>query len=255
VLKIVQDPTDWNDELTGFWSSRSNPYVVNVIGVVLLSGGECNELCQEIEGYKTREEDDLIPAMVFEKWDGSIEEAMEKGMLTKWGLAVVIDLLIDVVMGVSLLHKSGNMHRDIKCANILYRIRNDLFSAALCDLGLATTLGPTTRRGGRRVLHTQGVGTDGFMAPECQYGTNYSTPADIFSLSVACEKIINNVKDKPEKITDLLRCLVEQGKSVEPEKRQTAEGFLSELNLIKQCMIELEKKKIPNQHQIQIELE
>jgi len=253
VLKIVQDPTDWNDELTGFWNSRANPYVVNVIGVVLLFGSECNELCQEIEGYKSREEDDLIPTMVFEKWDGSIEEAMERGMLSQWGLAVVIDLLIDVAMGVSQLHKSGNMHRDIKCANILYRIRDDHFSAALCDLGLATTLGPTTRRGGRRVLHTQGVGTDGFMAPECRDGTNYSTPADIFSLSVACEKIFNNVIDAPEKITDLFKCLVEQGKSTEPEKRQTADEFLSELNLIKQCLIECEKKKNKNHPIVKLE--
>jgi len=243
VLKIVQDPTDWNDELTGFWNSRSNPYVVSVIGIVLLSGGECNELCQEIEGYKQRLEAELIPTMVFEKWDGSMEDAMDRGTLAGWGLFIVVDLLIDVAMAVSLLHKSGNMHRDIKCANILYRLKSKRLTAALCDLGLATTLGPTTRRGKERVLHTQGVGTDGFMAPECRDGTNYSTPADIFSLAVACEKIVAEVKTKPEEVVLLFKSLTRQGQSLAPEKRQTADEFLAELRLIKERLATVMEKE------------
>jgi hypothetical protein len=77
VLKLLLDPEDWNAEIRGYNNSNSNPAVVKVIALMSLPAGEVNKLCQNIKGYMVRPDFEKVPVMVFEKWAGSLREAID----------------------------------------------------------------------------------------------------------------------------------------------------------------------------------
>jgi serine/threonine-protein kinase len=88
-------------------------------------------------------------------------------------LAQRIDILVDVLGGLSYAHRRGIVHRDIKPANI--RI-DDEGRARIMDFGIAHLSSSTMTRTGFR------VGTPAYMAPE-QVTSGPVTPAtDIFSV-------------------------------------------------------------------------
>jgi len=215
VLKSVLNPKDWSAEISGYYHNRENPYVVNILALVLLSARECNQLCEGKKNFVERPEGTLVPTMVFEKWDGALDDAIEDGLVHEWGLITALDMLIHVCKATKVLHTKGSMHRDINPANILYRsVTPGVIMAALGDLGLSTYNVPETRHRTERKKRTLGCGTDGYIAPECKTGV-YSHSADVFSLAVTVEQTIravyqtkNNTKMDPE-----IKDLIKRGKS------------------------------------------
>lgn len=57
------------------------------------------------------------------------------------------------------MHSKGIMHRDIKPENIMFKMKNDINTLKIVDLGLAT------RWDAPSYLHPK-CGTPGFVAPE-----------------------------------------------------------------------------------------
>eukprot|EP01052_Picozoa_sp_SAG31_P011828 SAG31_NODE_679_length_12887_cov_3.259540_11_plen_638_part_00 len=119
-------------------------------------------------------------------------------------LAVVVDVLHDIFLGLEYLHGRAVpvLHRDIKPANILVEVTGGgdgdevgggdplvFRKAMLADLGEANELFASTRR---QTLHaqTEGVGTLVYMAPEMREAEDAKgPPLDIFSAGVLAAAI------------------------------------------------------------------
>ena len=70
--------------------------------------------------------------------------------------AVIATILRETMLGLQYLHKSGKVHRDIKCGNILLNMQGDVF---LSDFGVSANI----KKGVKRDTL---VGSPCWMAPE-----------------------------------------------------------------------------------------
>ncbi|HZQ43449.1 MAG TPA: protein kinase [Acidobacteriaceae bacterium] len=97
------------------------------------------------------------------------------------------DLLQQLVSGLSALHASGVIHRDLKSGNImLVSGAPGQLRAVITDFGLATNV--LRREGG--LLETGGQGTPEFMAPEQIKTADVTALADQYALGVIlCEML------------------------------------------------------------------
>eukprot|EP00494_Astrolonche_serrata_P001197 UN01203 len=94
-------------------------------------------------------------------------------------------LLKEIFTALSYMHKSGKIHRDIKCGNILLSRQGEV---KLADFGVVGQLSDTIQK--RKTT----VGTPYWMAPEVIKGSSYDTSADIWSVGITA---IEMVKGRP----------------------------------------------------------
>lgn len=87
----------------------------------------------------------------------------------------------EVLTGLSYLHKSAIIHRDLKAANILITSAGKVM---ICDFGVSALL--VTASSKRNTL----VGTPHWMAPEVAHASAYDTKADIWSLGIMIYEMI-----------------------------------------------------------------
>lgn len=87
----------------------------------------------------------------------------------------------EVLTGLSYLHKSNIIHRDLKAANILITAVGKVM---ICDFGVSALL--VTASSKRNTL----VGTPHWMAPEVAHASAYDTKADIWSLGIMIYEMI-----------------------------------------------------------------
>lgn len=87
----------------------------------------------------------------------------------------------EVLNGLSYLHKSAIIHRDLKAANILVTSTGKVM---ICDFGVSALL--VTASSKRNTL----VGTPHWMAPEVAHASAYDTKADIWSLGIMIYEMV-----------------------------------------------------------------
>lgn len=94
----------------------------------------------------------------------------------------VVVIVREVLAGLSYLHKSAIIHRDIKAANILISAAGKVM---LCDFGVSALSASTTSK--RNTL----MGTPNWMAPEVAQPTPvYDSKADIWSLGIMVYEMV-----------------------------------------------------------------
>ncbi|CAJ0610212.1 unnamed protein product [Cylicocyclus nassatus] len=101
--------------------------------------------------------------------------------------------MIQMCSAVSYIHHQGLIHRDMKPQNIFFASDQTL---KVGDLGLVTRcvpaeVQPIEKNSSRFAIHTDNVGTRGYMSPEQLANKPYTFKVDVFSLGlIYCELVI-----------------------------------------------------------------
>jgi alpha-tubulin suppressor-like RCC1 family protein len=94
--------------------------------------------------------------------------------LNELGFYITGQIFIEILEGISYMHRKKFMHRDLHPENILLKLGNNNKFVKIADFGLAKFTGSC-------VFHTKDVGHLKYQAPEVESG-RYDTKADIYSL-------------------------------------------------------------------------
>mmetsp|Transcript_3516 Transcript_3516/g.9674 ORF Transcript_3516/g.9674 Transcript_3516/m.9674 type:complete len:437 (-) Transcript_3516:842-2152(-) len=105
----------------------------------------------------------------------------EKGTLTEQEASTV---MLEILEGVTYLHKEGIVHRDLKPENMLCMRRIWPWRVKLCDFGLANFADKAKSANGKDASMDTQVGTPYFAAPEVVQGAKYDASVDIWSCGV-----------------------------------------------------------------------
>lgn len=131
-----------------------------------------------------------------------------------------------VLLGLSYLHDTGKIHRDIKCGNILLDRDGH---AKLADFGVSAQLSATMSK--RNTV----IGTPFWMAPEVIQESYYDYKADIWSLGITA---IEMAQGKPPYADVHPMRVIFMIPSRPPPKLDQPEEFSSELNdFIARCLV------------------
>ncbi|MCC6551516.1 MAG: protein kinase [Polyangiaceae bacterium] len=141
--------------------------------------------------------------------------------------ARALDLLQEIVAGVSAAHAQGIIHRDLKPENVL--IRRD-GGAVVADFGLA--FGPEGGRGAGAV-----AGTPAYMSPEQRRGEPLDARSDVFALGIVGFELFGEPGEAgrpapsgaPDpRISNAVRGVLERALSERPEDRYPSAAALGE---------------------------
>lgn len=94
----------------------------------------------------------------------------------------VVSMATDICRGLSLCHKFGIIHRDIKPDNIFISPAGNY---KLGDFGIARIIEQTSSAMSRK-------GTYGYMAPEVYWGRKYGKTVDLYSLGLVMYRFLND---------------------------------------------------------------
>lgn len=110
---------------------------------------------------------------------GSCQDLLESGPLEEAHCAIIMR---ELLLGLDYLHKQGQIHRDLKAANILLHSDGRV---KLADFGVGSQLANLESQ-----RYTT-VGTPYWMAPEVILQTGHDSKADIWSLGIMAWEIIH----------------------------------------------------------------
>jgi serine/threonine protein kinase len=133
--------------------------------------------------YDLGETTDGTPYFVMSYADqGTVEDLLAQGRLP-W--PQVVDLVGQAGQGLSVLHRIGVLHRDVKPPNLLLQTSDDGQARLLvADLGVAKALAQASGL-------TQMVGTAAYMAPEqAMPGTGIDERADVHALGAVAYRMV-----------------------------------------------------------------
>lgn len=119
-----------------------------------------------------------------------------------------ITIFEQICLGVQVLHDNEMIHRDLKPANIMFSL--DKGAVKIGDLGLVVMKDQSDTvdtNGLKHVnsilegsIHTGGIGTRLYMAPELREGLSYSYPIDIYALGVILLELFSLFSTQSERV-------------------------------------------------------
>ncbi len=147
--------------------------------------------------YDNGETESGTPYFVMSYADrGTVADLLEDGR--RPSVEETLELIRQAGVGLSVLHRNGIIHRDIKPQNLLLRSRPDGGSELLvADLGVAKA---TAQASGL----TQVVGTPAYIAPEQALGQGLDTRADIHSLGAVAYVLLTGRLVREDGIAGLM---------------------------------------------------
>lgn len=156
----------------------------------------------------------------------TLMKASKGGVLEEKYIVLIVR---EVLLGLSYLHKSAIIHRDIKAANILITAVGKVM---ICDFGVSALSATTSSK--RNTL----MGTPNWMAPEvAQPVPNYDSKADIWSLGIMIYEMVKGTPPHadlgdPLKVMSLIT-------RVKPPRLLEGEGSKDEREFVSFCLKEL----------------
>jgi tRNA A-37 threonylcarbamoyl transferase component Bud32 len=93
-------------------------------------------------------------------------------------------LAVAILRALSTAHTAGFLHRDVKPANVLLSIHAAI---KLGDFGIAAR-----RSDAMDGAENTDIGTEGYIAPECQNGASSSVASDLYALGIVLIEAISN---------------------------------------------------------------
>lgn len=112
---------------------------------------------------------------------GTLVEQLQAGAPGSLGEA--IEMVRQVGLGLSALHRNGIVHRDVKPANVLFRSSPDGVRAMVGDLGLGKVMDASSKL-------TQIGGTPAYAAPEQARGERITAAADQYALGALAYQLL-----------------------------------------------------------------
>ena len=190
----------------------------------------------------------LRPFFVMERCDGSLADRISSGLLD---MQEILDVMVDVLLGLQNCHKRKIFHRDLKPANILKR--GDKW--VLADFGMSLLGNDATVVSVPESL----PGTIPYTAPEVMYfdSAQIGPPADLFSLGVTLKEMLTGQNIWHEQPSNLLQyragkirkeevshfnAIVDLMISLRPEDRQQNVGETAKL--IKAAFMEVNQTRL-----------
>ncbi|EMD37450.1 hypothetical protein CERSUDRAFT_50694 [Gelatoporia subvermispora B] len=140
----------------------------------------------------------------------------------------------EVLTGLSYLHKSNIIHRDLKAANILITAVGKVM---ICDFGVSALL--VTASSKRNTL----VGTPHWMAPEVAHASAYDTKADIWSLGIMIYEMIKGSAPNSH-VLDQAK-LLQLIPRMKPPRLLEGEGSKELREFVSQCLRESPGDRLP----------
>ncbi|KAJ8581548.1 kinase-like protein [Rhizopogon salebrosus TDB-379] len=132
----------------------------------------------------------------------------------------------EVLIGLSYLHKSAIIHRDIKAANILITATGKVM---ICDFGVSALSATTTSK--RNTL----MGTPNWMAPEvAQPVPAYDSKADIWSLGIMIYEMVKGAPPHSD-LRDAIKVMQLIAK-VQPPQLAEADGSREMREFVLHCL-------------------
>ena len=103
---------------------------------------------------------------------GTLKDRLAEGGLT---VAEILDIISDVAHGLDFAHQKGFVHRDVKPANVLFRLDGRV---VLADFGIAKAMDGSNSS----TVAGASVGTPDYMSPEQARGEPVDGRSDLYSL-------------------------------------------------------------------------
>ena len=175
-LNQLKQEYETDEQLSNYYSEIKESFEKEYATMVMLRGHANIVYCDDIR---------FDPHSVDSGWDIHIKmellSAMIRHLPAQYSEELAIKLGIHICKALTLCHKMGVIHRDIKPQNIFIS-RDGNFK--LGDFGIAKHMEGTQ-------LGTM-AGTEDYMAPEVSFFQPYSFQADIYSLGLVLYWMLNN---------------------------------------------------------------